>query len=877
MTAAGDQVLLDASPQRAAEMMTRLARAARDFPRGKSARRLRRLINAHPDRLAAAALTVARETGEPVTGILARTIRRLGDDALARRVAESLGEPAPEMLPLGIACWTVIVNAGLAEHRAETADDVGELVVWLNRAGRQNAAIAYIRRALAQLRRKGQPIPLELMCQWAGMLAAIGQLEEAERRLQQILTIANAQGVAPLTMVEEWINLANVRHGLGDRHGAMDASRHALHLLLRERGTDDDKSHLLSGTLGNHAIYLLEGGRLQAAAAAIRHVLALVERKANRDPDRYRPDLIDALINASAIFGAIGNMDEARDCSARAVAHSEKLSPMASTAHGDSLVRSLINHAIDQQNRGNAGFAMEQVRTALSLARTLRRRHGERFLEAEIDANIAVCHTGLHCEYPSEAREAGEAALALASHLPAAMADLKLLEILPNLADAFASLEDSAEALRLTTQAYVLLTTTESQGDVELSTRTGIRDVHARHLAENAQVRDAILVVREAVDIAHQAALRGLVSNVLIHSLVHQSNILTDLGDLDGALDAAQNAVDLARTLAAHSPDWAAHELPDTLQALGRAHWLRGEFPQATALAEEMVALARQGVAIDERSNLNELASALEFSAVLSNASGDPRKAMTEIEEALGVYRRLAETGVRHEDLANGLQNAATIALAAGDIDRAIRLQQEGCEVLAPIAAASLDLMRLEIEGLNNLTVYMVIAERLPDALDTIRRARLRAASLPAGWLPGQQAAIGSQVAEARLLALVGRPAEAIARCDAALADMEACDFDFWRGPALNARAMALAVQGDDRAIAAARQTFAFHLALLETEGQDQDVHGLCDAGAVLVDVDPDSSDHVATSVRPWLQRLPPARQDTATGELRRAIPSLFL
>ncbi|MBF0327345.1 MAG: hypothetical protein HQL42_20130 [Alphaproteobacteria bacterium] len=876
MTTVGDQVLLDASPQRAAEMMTRLARAARDFPRGKSARRLRRLINAYPDRLAATALTVARETGEPVTGILARTIRRLSDCALARRVAEGLGEPAPEMLPLGIACWTVIVNASLADDGAEAADDVAELVVWLNRAGRQSAAIALIRRTLAQLRRKGLPLPLDLMCQWAGMLAAIGQLEEAERRLQQILAVANAQGVERLTMVEEWINLANVRHGLGDQHGALEASRHTLHLLLRERGTDDDKSHLLSGALGNHAVYLLETGRPRAAAAAIRHVLTMVERQANRDPDRYRPDLIDALINASAIFGAIGDMDEARACSARAVAHGEKLSPMASPAHGESLVRSLINHAIDQQNRGDAGFAMEQVRTALSLARTLRHRHGDRFLEAEIDTCIALCHTGLHCEYPSEAREAGEAALALTTNLAPAMADMKRLEILPNLADALASLGGNTEALRLSAQAYALLTATEAEADVELSIRTGIRDGYARLLAENGEVQNAIAIIREAADIAHQTASRGLVSNVLIHSLVHQSGILTDLGDLDGALDTAHNAVDQARALAKHSPDWAAHELPDALQALGRAHWLRGEFPQAAALAGEMVALARQGVAIDERSNLNELASALEFSALLSNASGDPRKATDEIEEAMDAYRRLVKYGVHHEDLANGLHNAATIALAAGDVESAIRLQQEGCDVLAPIAATSLDLMRLEIEGLSNLTIYLVMVERLQDGLDAIHRARLRAAALPADWLPGQQAAIGVQVAESRLLVQVGRPAEAVARCDAALADMEACDFDFWRGPALNARAMALAAQGADTAVAAARQTFAFHLALLKTEGQDQDVHGLCDAGAVLVDVDPDSSDHVAASVRPWLQRLPPARQGSATGELRRALPSLF-
>jgi tetratricopeptide (TPR) repeat protein len=876
-----DRAILNATPDGAADMMTRLARAARDFPRGRSALRLRRLIGGHLDHLAEAALMVAGETGEPVTSILARTIRGTNDPVLARRVAEKLGEPSPGLLSLGIACWTVIVSATLAAidpadqgFPLRVAEEVAELVVWLNQAGRPAAAITIIRRALALLRRHGLPRPLGLMCQWAGMLIAIGHLEEAEKRLRQVLSLAEAQGADPLMMADEWINLANVRHAQGDTGGALEVSRHALHLLLRARGTPGDRADLLPDALGNHAIYLQDCGRPQAAIAAIRHVLAVVGKQAARSPDLHRPALVTALINASSIFATIGNMDEARICSARAVAHAKLLTRAAAAAHGNALVRSLINHAIDQENLGDAGFATEQARDALALARDLRSRHGNRFLDAEIDAATTLCHAGLHGEHLTEAREAGDAALALAERLPSAPRRHKLLEILPNLADVLSGLGETAAALRLSTEAHTLLTEMEAGEDLALVTRTGIRDVHARHLADNGDTAAAVTVIREAVAIALSSASDGTISNVLVHSLVHQSGILADLGDLDGALAAAQAGVDHARALGEHSPDWAAHELPTTLHALGRAHWQRGEFAQAGIPAAEMEDLARKAVAIDERSSLNDLASALEFSALIANAAGETDRAMARIDEAMIAYRRLLDlAGDGHwDDLANGLHNAATIALAAGDIDAAIRYQQEGADMLARFADPSPGTLKLEIEGLGNLAVYLATAERVEEGLAAIARARPCVDGLPADWLPGREAVIGLRVAEARLLVLAGHYAKAAALCETVTADMVSCGFDFWRGPALNARAMALASLGDSAALEAAREAFAFHRHLLETAGLDEDIHGLCDAAAVLIDLNPATAEDIVETVTPWLEHLPPARRDFAAGELLRSL-----
>lgn len=276
------------------------------------------------------------------------------------------------MLEIGIACWTVIVRHTLAGDPAApdfpllVVEHVAELVVWQSRAGRPGAAIAILRRALALLKRHDLPRPLGLMCQYASMLISVGRRPEAERRLRQVLAMAEAEDVAPLSMVEEWINLANVLSARGAAAEALDASRHAVHVLLRARGGPDDRSELLPDTLANHAQYLADCDRPRAAAAAIRHVLAVVGRKADRAPDLYRAELVNALINASAILSAIGAMDEARTCSSRAVTQAKKLTGAAVAAHGKDLVAGFINHAIDQEKLGDAGFSTELARDAVA-------------------------------------------------------------------------------------------------------------------------------------------------------------------------------------------------------------------------------------------------------------------------------------------------------------------------------------------------------------------------------------------------------------------------------------------------------------------------------------------------------------------------------
>lgn len=884
-----DRLILEAPPDKAANLLTIQARAAKDFPRGRSARRLRRLISGHLDHLAETMLIVAAETGEPVARMLAKEIRRIADPVLARRVAGQISGIAPGLLEVGLACWTVIARHTLAADPMEhdfplrLTEDVAELVVWQSAAGRPGSGIAIIRRSLAVLKRHDRPRPLGLMCQYASLLIDAGRLEQAETRLRQVIALAESEGAEPLAMVEERINLAAVMSKFGESDDALAASRHAIHLLLRSRGRPEDRSELLPKALANHAQYLLEADRPRAAEAAIRYVLALAERRAARFPDLHRADLVNALINASAILASVGALEEARDCSKRAVGQAKLLTGAAALAHGADLVSSTINFAIDLEKLGDSGFGVQMARDAVRLARDLRARHGDRFLSAEIDALATLCHVGLQAETLEEAREAGEAALALIERLPPAQAAHVLLEVLPNLADVERGMGRIADGLARARDAYDTLLAAEDAGRVSLEHQTGIRDVYAKHLSDHGRMEEAVAVAREAIAISRQAldAIPDLVSNHLHRSLVHLSGMLSDIGDHDGAVDAASEAVERARGLADHSPVWAAAELPVALHALGRAHWLRGEFGPARVAAGEMVELTRAAVTVDELSNLNDLASALEFSALLANAAGDPEAAMEAVSEAIGHYRHLlSEAGPGFgDDLANGLHNAATIALAAGDLEAAIAFQHQADEALSALPDPSPHTAKLRAEGLSNLGVYLAMADRVDEGLEAVRQAGMIVAGLPPDWRPAIDASIAATVAEARLQVLAGDPGEALRCCDTALTLMDAHGAEFWRGPALNARAMALAELGHPDAVDAARSAFDHHCCELKDSGAGEEVHGLCDAAAVLIDVLSDRAeisgealDAILDRVSPWLDHVPPARLAFAAGELARAL-----
>lgn len=882
--------VLAAPTEKQVAMLTRLTFAAAERPRGASAKQLRRLLSDHFGHVADSALTVARQSGAPMTALLATAIGKHRDVAAARRIAQALGEGYGDLAVVEIACRRLTVRdaltRGVTDDPAGLAEETARLVTRLHETGQSTAGIALLRRVLSAFRRAGCATPLGLACQLGGLLADLGDYRRAETIILKALASAEKTGTPAVEMVDEWINLATVRSNLLDRDGALAASRQAIALLETEgdggRQHGEDRWSLLAVALSNYALYLQEADDLAAAQDAILRAISLNERLTARNSAAYAPRLAECLINASFIVALRGNVTAARSYSGRAVAEAEHLPAATLAAHGGALVSGMINHAIDLERQGEAEHAMEMATGAAEWAEKLLRSSGSRFLEPTVDALAAVCTIGLQGNYLREARAAGERAMRLSADLPDEAMGFKVLGILPNLSDVYAKSGAQAAALEAATQAYRLLQEAE-QGDgaflIDLDTRIGIRDVYAKRLADAGCTADAVAVVRDAVAFA-ALPTSGAVSATPAHTLVHLANMLGDLGDPGGARAAADEAVQVLERLSVHDPEWANEELPTALYTQAKILWEAGDAEAAWPVLERAIALNRHRVARDPRGGMADLAAALEFSAVVANRAGDVDHAMAQIGEAVEYYEKLVdECGEGFAfDLANGLHNAAMIAMTSNDVSAAVAMQQRAADLLEGMAEKDANGQKLAADSLVNLGLYHAMAGQVDDGLAAVDRIPAVMAALAADWLPARQTLIGAKVTRSRLLIIAERYVEASTCAEAALAEMAEVDDDFWRGPALVNRAMAAAALGREDAAAAAQEALAYHLSGLNGGNADE-LHGYCDAAAVIIDVAAaagpvdDATVHGLLAPLPeWLTRLGPDRGGVAADELVRAL-----
>lgn len=898
-TRATDTVIdavLSASADKRVAMLTRLAFAAAERPRGVSARRLRRLLTDHMDEIVDGAVTVARRSGPPMTDLLAVAVAKRRDIEAARRVVQAMGEGHGDLAVVEIACRRLtvadVLRRGVGNHPAEVVDDTARLVSRLHEIGRSRAAIGVLRRVLSAFRRADLATPLGLICQLGGLLADIGDYRRAELTLRGALASAEKAGVPAVEMADEWINLATVRSQLLDRQGALAACRQAIDLLEPEGQGDpqyrEDRQSLLAVALSNFALFLQEIEDLEAARDAVLRAVALNERLAARAPAVHTPRLVESLINASFIVALRGDATEARKYSGRAVAEAEHLPAATLAAHGGALVSGLITHAVDLERQGEAEHAMEMAGAAADLAGRLLQDFGRRFLGPAVDAEAAVCNIGLQGNYLREARAAGERAMTLAADLPDDAMGFKFLEILPNLSDVYANSGAQAAAIEAATQGYRLLREAEAGNGaflLDLDTRIGIRDIYAKRLSEAGRTADAVTMVREAIAVTGQPLddfpAGGVVTAAPAHALVHLANMLADLGERNGALDAAAAAVGFLEKLAARDPEWAEEELPVALYTHANILWQGGAPEPALLVLDRVIDLNRRRVARDPRGAIADLAAALEFSAVVANRMGDIDRARAEIGEAIASYEQLVEESGEGfvTDLANGLHNAAIIVMTVNDVDGAIAMQERAAALLAGLAEKDANGQKLVADSLVNLGLYHAMAGRVDEGLAAVDRVSEVIGDLATDWLPARQTLIGAQVARSRLLIVAERHGEALASAEAAVQDTTPDDGDdFWRGPALVNRAMALAALKRGDAAAAAQEALAFHRAGLDG-GNAEELHGYCDAAAVVIDVAATNGAVEQAAVRAllapltaWFARLGPGSRAVAAAELVRAL-----
>jgi tetratricopeptide (TPR) repeat protein len=160
---------------------------------------------------------------------------------------------------------------------------------------------------------------------------------------------------------------------------------------------------------------------------------------------------------------------------------------------------------------------------------------------------------------------------------------------------------------------------------------------------------------------------------------------LSALGDREGALGPAQEAVEIRRALAAKNPDAFGPDLAASLNNLANCLSALGAREGALGPAQEAVNIRRALAAKNPDAFGSDLAASLNNLANCLSALGDREGALGAAQEAVEIRRALAAKSpdAFGPDLAASLNNLANCLSALGDREGALGLAQEAIDALA--------------------------------------------------------------------------------------------------------------------------------------------------------------------------------------------------
>ncbi|MFG3055526.1 tetratricopeptide repeat protein [Kitasatospora sp. NPDC048239] len=209
-------------------------------------------------------------------------------------------------------------------------------------------------------------------------------------------------------------------------------------------------------------------------------------------------------------------------------------------------------------------------------------------------------------------------------------------------------------------------------------------------------------------------------------SLNNLGSRLGQLGQLEGALAALEEAVTLYRHLAdarpdAHLPDLAAslHNLGATLAGVGRLE-------DALTAVQEAVTLYRHLATARPDAHLPDLALSVDNLGVQLGKLGRLKDALTAIEEVVTLRRGLADArpDAHLPDLAASLHNLGATLAGVGRLEDALTAIEEAVTLRRGLADARPDAHLPDLAAsLHNLGGQLWAIERLEDALTAIEKA----------------------------------------------------------------------------------------------------------------------------------------------------------
>ncbi len=289
------------------------------------------------------------------------------------------------------------------------------------------------------------------------------------------------------------------------------------------------------------------------------------------------------------------------------------------------------------------------------------------------------------------------------------------------------------------------------------------------------QLDEALRAIQEVVEL-----YRGLASADpqaflpdLTASLNNLGNILSQLGRYEEALHAAEEAVNIWRKLASETPQTFLPDLAGSLNNLGNMLSALGRREEALQAIREAVEIYRTLAQVDPQAFRLYLAASLYNLGRALAELGRPEEALQATQEAVEVYRVLARETPQalRPDLAASLNNLSVMLSTLGRREEAVQAAQEAVEIYRALAQANPQAFLPDLaKSLNNLGGRLSEVARQEQAFRFIQEAvevyRRLAEFYPQAFLPDLARSLHTQGSVLREL---GRDAEATAALAEAL------------------------------------------------------------------------------------------------------------
>ncbi|WEV28610.1 tetratricopeptide repeat protein [Streptomyces sp. 71268] len=444
----------------------------------------------------------------------------------------------------------------------------------------------------------------------------------------------------------------------------------------------DPEAHdtLMVNHLNNHAIVAMESGRRDLALASTRRAVRLQRRLAEENPDAALSGLALVLATASSAAQLAGSHREALAHIRESVALRRRLAEARPRAYQADFANSLNSLAIDLGNLGHQAEALDAAEEAVGLYRDLADErphiHTPRLALALNTLATQRQTSGYRLRAQRVASQSVHLFRELARAEPDGFRNL-LAMALTTLAGTLRSedgtpRETARAAGHFREAADILRELAASAPGAHLPDLAAcLNNLAGAHLALG-EPQAALATVRESIELnsAAERDLPAAFAEPMLRNWLTAMRVHYDLGDLENALEAAEEALRRLRTLSVEAPLRYETDLWSVLATTGELLWIGGQHEESLRRSREALDIkggwVRRGDSQERQEHRSEQADDLERHARRLWWLGRPTEAATVADEARA-HRRAAH---RHRgDEASGLALARSEALLAETLE----------------------------------------------------------------------------------------------------------------------------------------------------------------------------------------------------------------